>query len=75
MYVPAESVPLSQEQPHRMQSTAEGMKKKAEIFERNDPEECLIARLAKNDRAVSVSHRKRDVAFGDITFNARSVPE
>ena len=58
-----------------MQSTAEGMKDKSQIFERNDPEEGLIARLTKNDRAVSVSHRKRDVAFRDITFNARSVPE
>ena len=58
-----------------MQSTAEGMKDKSEIFERNDPEERLIARLAQNDRAVTVPHRKRDVAFRDISFNARSIPE
>lgn len=53
----------SQQQPHRVKSPRERIEDQSQILERHHAQQRLIARLSKDDRAVTFAHGKSDVTF------------
>lgn len=62
-----------EEEPHGLEFAREGIEDEAEILQRDNAEERLVAVLAEYDRGVAVGVGEGDVGFGDLALNGRAV--